>query len=116
LWAVEAFTESEICYFNYAVVQKNIIRFEVAVHNIEFGEALKGFNKLFEIVDSFGLWHDLLGCATIVLHNFLQCPTITILIDEIVIIYGFKHIDILDDVWIIFYFGECTDLIHRTLF
>jgi hypothetical protein len=50
------------------------------------------------------------------LHNFLQCPTITILIDEIVIIYGFKHIDILDDVWIIFYFGECTDLIHRTLF
>lgn len=45
-----------------------------------------------------------------------QGATIAILIDKIEVIWSFEHINILNDMFILFDIGQDVDLVHRTFF
>jgi hypothetical protein len=75
------------------------------MHNIQFSEAFEGFYDLLKIIYGFALGHYFVRCTAVVLHYFFQCSTITIFINKVVVVNSFKHIDILDNVGVLFYFS-----------
>ncbi len=97
-------------------MHENIIRLEISMHDIIFGEYFEGFNHLLEVEESF-----LFREWPILLHLSIQSTSIAILIYEIEIVRCFEHVNVPNDIGAGLdsrenvYFVHCTFLEFRNL-
>ena len=72
-------------------MQQNIVRFDIPVHYVAFGQDFKGLEHLPEENQTF-----FLGEGSLFLNEFVHCSSVAKLIDEIEVISSFEHVDVLD--------------------
>ena len=81
------------------------------MHDIVLVEDLEGIEELFKNKKSL-----LLGQSSLLFENAFQSAPITVFVNKVTVIRGFQHIDILDDVFVLFYVGENVDFIDCAFF
>ena len=87
-------------------MEENIIRFHIAMHDVIFIENLKRFQKLLKDEQRILFWQfDLFWKKT------FKSTTVAVLINEIEVIGGFEHVNVLDDVVVLFNIGQNIDLV-----
>lgn len=79
------------------------------MHNVVFIEYLESVNKLFE--DEKCLFF---RYYSIFSKHAFKCPSVAVLIDEIEIVGCFQHIDVLDNMLILFDICEDIDFVDCT--
>jgi hypothetical protein len=81
------------------------------VHDIASGEDFEGFHHLTKEEECSFFWE-----GTFFLHEFVHGPSIAILVDEVEVVGGFKHVDIFDDIGAALKGGEDVDLVDCAFF
>ncbi len=97
-------------------MKQDVIRFEVAMHNIVSGEYFEGLNHLFEVWYGFSFWHDFLWGIPVSLKELLESTSVAVLVNEVEVVYSFEHVNVADDVLVVLYFWQGIDLINGALF
>jgi hypothetical protein len=67
-------------------MKKNVARLYISVHDIRFGQKLKGLQKIIEKVHGF-----LFAETTLVFDLLLKCTSIAIFVDKVVIVCCFEN-------------------------
>jgi hypothetical protein len=75
------------------IIHKNIIGFDVPMHDVVLREDLKRFNHLPEVEESA-----FLNKGPFLLQQFIKSSAVAVFIDEVEVISSFEHIDVFDDV------------------
>lgn len=79
-------------------MQKNIIGFEVPVHDMVLRQNLKGLQQLSEVLEGQLERHYLALLAFAALDDLAQRAPVAVLVDEVVVIGGLEHVKITHDV------------------
>ena len=107
----QGLAEAEISYFDASIMKEDIIWFDIPVHDITSGEDFEGLEDLPKVDEGF-----LFGEDSLFLHEFVESTAVAVFIDEVEIISGFEHVDVLDNVGAVLESGEDVDLVDRALF
>lgn len=91
-------------------MQQQILRLEITMHDIMPTQNAKSLHHLRKIHQRC-----LLRKASLLLEQFLKCSSIAVLIDKVVVIGSFEHIEIFDDVWTRLECAEDVDLVVGAL-
>lgn len=81
------------------------------MHNVVFIENLESINELLE--DEQRLF---LGNYPVLPQHAFQGASVAVLVDEVEIVGGFEHINVLDNVLVLLYIGQNVDLINSAFF
>jgi hypothetical protein len=90
----QALTKSEIAHFDLSIAEEDILWFDIAVHDIEAVEDLKGLQQLPEDAQRL-----LLGEGALPAKRLEESAAIAVLIDEVVVVARLEMILVLDDVF-----------------
>ena len=81
------------------------------MHDVVFVEYLEGVYELFEDEECLSFWND-----SLFPEESFKGASIAVLIDEVEVVRGFEHVDILDDMLIFFDIGEDVDFVDGAFF
>lgn len=107
---LQAFAEPEISELDDALVEEDVVGFEVAVHDVVLVEDLEGVDELLE--DEEGL---LFGNDPLLAENALKRASVAVLVDEVEVVGRLEHVDVLDDVLVLLDVRQNVDLVDRAL-
>jgi len=105
---LEGLAEAEISQLDGAVVEQQVFGFEVAVHDAVPVEQAEGTGDLHQKLESSGN-----GERAALSEKLFKSAAVAVLIDEVVVIGGFEHVDVADDVGMGVERGENVDLVER---
>jgi hypothetical protein len=105
--AFEGLAEAEVCDFDAPVVDEDVVGLDIAVHDVGAGEDLEGLEHLSEEIECL-----FFGEGAFLLHEFIHGATIAELVDEVEVVGGFEHVDVLHDVGTVLQVGEDVDLVN----
>jgi hypothetical protein len=91
-------------------VEKNIVGFQITMHDIVLIESLEGLEKLPE--DEQGLF---LFEHIVFSEESLESAAIAVLVDEVEVVLGLEHVEVGDDVLVLLDICQNVDLIDRAL-
>lgn len=89
---LEWLAEPEISEFETAIMNQNVVGLQVPMHYIVLAQDAETLEYLPQELDGF-----LLGESALPLEEHVESAAIAKLVDEIEIICGLKHVDVLDD-------------------
>ena len=81
------------------------------MHDVVLVEHLEGVDELLEDKEGF-----LFGNYPLLAEDALERSTVAVLIDEVEVVRSFEHVDILDNVLVLFNIRQDVDLVDRALF
>ena len=90
----QSFAKSKISQFNFTITKQNILRFNISVHNIESIQDFKGFKQLSKDDQSL-----LFRKSSFFFDSIIKITTITVFIDEIVVVSSLEVILVFDYVF-----------------
>jgi hypothetical protein len=76
------------------------------VHDITAGKYFKSLYDLSKVYEG-----SFFRKGSLLLHEFVQCSSVAILINEVEVVGSLKHIDIFDDIWTALQGGKNVDFI-----
>jgi hypothetical protein len=106
----QRFTKSKISNFDITIIHENVIWLDISVHDIATRKNLECLDNLLEVEEN-----SLLGEGSLLLHEFIESSTVAVLIDEVEVVGGFEHIDVLDDVGAALEGGKNVNFIDSAL-
>ena len=92
------------------MVEEDVVWLKIPVHDVVLVEDLEGVDELFE--NEKGLFF---GYDSVLAEHALEGASVAVLVDEVEVVGGFEHVDVLDDVLIFLYVREDVDLVNGTL-
>lgn len=104
---LEGLAEAEVGQLDGAVVQQQVFWFEVAVHDAVPVQQAEGIGDLREELERGGE-----GEGAALAEKLFESAAVAVLIDEVVVIGGFEHVDVADDVRVGVEGGEDVDLVE----
>ena len=86
--ALQTFAETKVSQLDAAIVQHDIWRFKIAVHDVVGSKDAKGIDQLLQIANHFTLWEKSLAADLLV-----ESSSIAELVKKVEIIDCFKYLD-----------------------
>lgn len=107
----EWLAEAEISQFEHSIVEKDVAGLDVPVHDVEPDQDLECPEEISQVGQCF-----LLSEASLGLDLLFECPSIAILINEVVVVGSFEYLYEAYDVSGVFDLGEGLYFIDGELF
>jgi hypothetical protein len=106
--AFQRLAKPKISDLDTTIVEQNVVRFDIPMHDVAAGENLESLHHLPEEIKC-----SLFREGTFLLHEFIHSAAVAILIDKVEIIGSFEHVDVLDDVGTVLEGGKNVDFVDR---
>lgn len=90
---IEWFAKTEISQFQDTIVHEDVVRFQIAVHDVLTVQDLKCFEQLAQVVKG-----PLFRQGALPFEEHIESSAIAVLVDKVKVIGCFEHVDVLDDV------------------